>query len=390
MKNKLTFLAIILVLLVACSSIENDNNITYTFELNEVFGIEKADPEQKKFHYSTHAVQDEKLLVSRNELNHEVVTELITKELLLVDLNTRKIDLLLKPDREMRIWDYVLIEDGFLYSTIENAFYDHFQNEILKFKVIEHIDGKERILDEGNSLNPFKTPSFHFIDDVIYYGMESIQYIDNVPRKMAIDLVRYEKGSKDNIISIENIIDQSYYVAADSEVLLKTELNKGKNSLGFVTHILEEKQSNVYVVDAAGEYTRKTVEGIVTDLMLFENRTVYQLINLTEDEEIESVVHYDLKNNKKLLIPGIDDVIGRVVAIDQNTLGFIGQDFYPYLANSDRKDVRIHKVDFNGFGHFDLSFIYPVDSEKLLLVQFTDEMPLKLSIIDIMEAQTDN
>ena len=374
--------------MVGCSFVEKENTMNYTFELDEVFGIEKSDLEQKPARYSTHAVQDEKLLISRNELDHEFVTELITRELLLVDLNTQQIDSLLEFDREIRIWDYVLIENGFLYSTVEYAYFDHFQNQILKFKVIENIDGKERILDEGSFLHPFKVPSFHYVGDVIFYMMESIQYIDNVPRKTYTELIRYEKGSKENIISIENTMSESYYVESGSERLFSTELVKAKNGVGFVTHIPSEESSNVYVVNSDGDYTKKKVEGTVTDLMLFENRTVYQLINLTESEEIESVKHFDLRNDKELLTPSIDDVMGRVVVIDQNAIAFIGQDYYPYLVNSNEKDLQIQKIEVEGFNHFDLPFIYSIGPKKLLLAQFMEEMPLKLSIIDMKESQT--
>src|SRR5690554_2135256 len=157
--KKIVLLINITVLIVRCSFVEKENTMNYTFELNEVFGIEKSDLEQKPARYSTHAVQDEKLLISRNELDHEFVTELITRELLLVDLETQQIDSLLELDREIRIWDYVLIENGFLYSTVELAKFDHSQNQFLKFKVIENIDGKERVLDEGNCVDTFKSPS---------------------------------------------------------------------------------------------------------------------------------------------------------------------------------------------------------------------------------------
>ena len=388
MKRKLIFLTIVFILLVGCSSSKSENSIAYTFELNEVFGIEKSDLEEKPARYSTHAVQDEKLLISRNELDHEFATELITRELLLVDLKTQHIDSLLELDKEIRIWDYVLIENGFLYSTVEYAYFDDFQNQVLKFKVIENIDGKERILDEGSILHPFKVPSFHYVGDVIFYMMESIQFIDNVPRKTYTELIRYEKGSKENIISIENTMSESYYVESGSEMLFSTELVKAKNGVGFVTHIASEESSNVYVVNSDGDYTKKKVEGTVTDLMLFENRTVYQLVNLTEYEEIESVKHFDLKNDKELLTPSIDDVMGRVEAIDQNTIAFIGQDFYPYLVNSNKKGLHIQKIEIEGFNHSNLPFIYSLGSNKLLLAQFMEEMPLKLSIIDMKESQT--
>src|SRR5690554_329716 len=157
--KKIVLLIIITVLMVGCSFVEKENTMNYTFELNQVFNVKDSDLEQVRTRYSTHAVQNGKLLVSRNELNHEFVTDLITRELLLVDLNTQQIDSLLEFDREIRIWDYVLIENGFLYSTVELANFDHSQNHFLKFKVIENIDGKERVLDEGNCVDTFKSPS---------------------------------------------------------------------------------------------------------------------------------------------------------------------------------------------------------------------------------------
>ena len=388
MKRKLIFLTIVFILLVGCSSSKSENSIAYTFELNEVFGIEKSDLEEKPARYSTHAVQNGKLLVSRNELNHEFVTDLITRELLLVDLKTQHIDSLLELDKEIRIWDYVLIENGFLYSTVELANFDHSQNQFLKFKVIENIDGKERVLDEGNCVDPFKTPSFHYVKDVVFYMKESIESIDNIQRKINSELVRYNKGSKNNVISIENIVDESNYIEKDSEVLYSTELVKGAKGVGFITHFPSEESSNVYVVDSEGDYTKKKVEGTVTDLMLFENRTVYQLVNLTENQEIESVKHYDLKNDKALMTPSIDDTVGRVVVIDQNTNAFIGRDNYPYLISSNKKDLQVQKIEVEGFNRFDLPFIYSFDSNKLLLVQFPEDMSLKLSIIDMKESQT--
>lgn len=384
--KKTVLLIIITVLMVGCSFVEKENTMNYTFELNQVFNVKDSDLEQVRTRYSTHAVQNGKLLVSRNELNHEFVTDLITRELLLVDLKTQHIDSLLELDKEIRIWDYVLIENGFLYSTVELANFDHSQNHFLKFKVIENINGKERVLDEGNCVDPFKTPSFHYVKDVVFYMKESIESIDNIQIKINSELVRYNKGSKNNVISIENIVDESNYIEKGSEVLYSTELVKGAKGVGFITHFPSEESSNVYVVDSEGVYTKKAVNGRVSDLLLFENRTVYQLVNLTENQEIESVKHYDLKNDKALMTPSIDDTVGRVVVIDQNTNAFIGRDNYPYLISSNKKDLQVQKIEVEGFNRFDLPFIYSFDSNKLLLVQFPEDMSLKLSIIDMKES----
>lgn len=125
-------------------------------------------------------------------------------------------------------------------------------------------------------------------------------------------------------------------------------------------------------------------------MLLFENRTVYELIELTEQYKVVSVDHYDLKINKKLLLPEIDDSFGRIVVIAENTLGLIGRDSYPYIVRSDRDGLHIHKVAVDGINHSDLPFIYPIDKDRILLAQFPEEMPLKLSIIDVKEVQVDN
>lgn len=390
MIKKIISVCCIALIITGCTSSEKETKIDYQFELNTVFGIEKSDSEQTRSDYSTHAVQNKKLLVSRNELNHAFTTELVTKELFLIDIDTQEIESLMEFDTEIRVWDYVLIEGGFLYSTVESTYYDHLQNGLLKFKVIENINGEERVLDEGTSFDYFKSPSFHFIDNVIYYAMESFRYVDNKPEAMLVDLVRYENGVNEHIISIENALDEFYYADHGAEKFYTMELSKGQSSVGFASHILGEDQSNVYVIDGSGTFEKKLVEGTVTDLLLFENRTVYELIELTEQYKVVSVDYYDLKNNKKLLLPEIDDNFGRIVVIDENTLGFVGQGSYPYLVRSDKDGLHIHKVVVDGVNHSDLPFIYPIDKDRILLAQFPEEMPLKLSIIDVKEVQVDN
>ena len=145
---------------------------------------------------------------------------------------------------------------------------------------------------------------------------------------------------------------------------------------------------NVYSADKKGAYTKTTVEGLVTDLMVFENRTIYQLITLTENEEVESVDYFDLKNSKPITWEGYNDLVGRVVSMDENTLGFIGEGD-PYLIHSDKKALKVYKVDYDEFNDAELPFIYPVGPDKLLIVQYPDEFPLQLSLIKIKEIPVD-
>ena len=388
MKKIVTLVVVVLLITVGCSSVEKKSDTTLGFELDTVFGIKKDETEQIRIDYSTHMVQDGKLLASKNETNLDYATEIVTKELFLVDLNTQEQLLLKQFDHDIRVWDYVLIEDGFLYSTVEFIYYDHTQTSVLEFKVIENIAGVEKVLDKGTIFNPFTTPSFHFIDNVIYYGMQAIQYVDNAPTSMLIDIVRYENGKKENIFSIENSMTSTYYMDHGTEKLLTTELSKGDSSIGFFTHILGENQSNVYIADKTGAYTKTTVEGLVTDLMVFENRTIYQLITLTENEEVESVDYFDLKNSKPITWEGYNDLVGRVVSMDENTLGFIGEGD-PYLIHSDKKALKVYKVDYDEFNDAELPFIYPVGPDKLLIVQYPDEFPLQLSLIKIKEVPVD-
>ncbi len=388
MKKIVTLVVVVLLITVGCSSVEKKSDTTLGFELDTVFGIKKDETEQIRSDYSTHMVQDGKLLASKNETNLDYATEIVTKELFLVDLNTQEQLLLKQFDHDIRVWDYVLIEDGFLYSTVEFIYYDHTQTSVLEFKVIENIAGVEKVLDKGTIFNPFTTPSFHFIDNVIYYGMQAIQYVDNAPTSMLIDIVRYENGKKENIFSIENSMTSTYYMDHGTEKLLTTELSKGDSSIGFFTHILGENQSNVYIADKTGAYTKTTVEGLVTDLMVFENRTIYQLITLTENEEVESVDYFDLKNSKPITWEGYNDLVGRVVSMDENTLGFIGEGD-PYLIHSDKKALKVYKVDYDEFNDAELPFIYPVGPDKLLIVQYPDEFPLQLSLIKIKEIPVD-
>lgn len=388
MKKIVTLVVVVLLITVGCSSVEKKSDTTLGFELDTVFGIKKDETEQIRSDYSTHMVQDGKLLASKNETNLDYATEIVTKELFLVDLNTQEQLLLKQFDHDIRVWDYVLIEDGFLYSTVEFIYYDHTQTSVLEFKVIENIAGVEKVLDKGTIFNPFTTPSFHFIDNVIYYGMQAIQYVDNAPTNMLIDIVRYENGKKENIFSIENSMTSTYYMDHGTEKLLTTELSKGDSSIGFFTHILGENQSNVYIADKTGAYTKTTVEGLVTDLMVFENRTIYQLITLTENEEVESVDYFDLKNSKPITWEGYNDLVGRVVSMDENTLGFIGEGD-PYLIHSDKKALKVYKVDYDEFNDAELPFIYPVGPDKLLIVQYPDEFPLQLSLIKIKEIPVD-
>ena len=388
MKKIVTLVVVVLLITVGCSSVEKKSDTTLGFELDTVFGIKKDETEQIRSDYSTHMVQDGKLLASKNETNLDYATEIVTKELFLVDLNTQEQLLLKQFDHDIRVWDYVLIEDGFLYSTVEFIYYDHTQTSVLEFKVIENIAGVEKVLDKGTIFNPFTTPSFHFIDNVIYYGMQAIQYVDNAPTSMLIDIVRYENGKKENIFSIENSMTSTYYMDHGTEKLLTTELSKGDSSIGFFTHILGENQSNVYIADKTGAYTKTTVEGLVTDLMVFENRTIYQLITLTENEEVESVDYFDLKNSKPITWEGYNDRVGRVVSMDENTLGFIGEGD-PYLIHSDKKALKVYKVDYDEFNDAELPFIYPVGPDKLLIVQYPDEFPLQLSLIKIKEIPVD-
>lgn len=388
MKKIVTLVVVVLLITVGCSSVKKKSDTTLGFELDTVFGIKKDETEQIRSDYSTHMVQDGKLLASKNETNLDYATEIVTKELFLVDLNTQEQLLLKQFDHDIRVWDYVLIEDGFLYSTVEFIYYDHTQTSVLEFKVIENIAGVEKVLDKGTIFNPFTTPSFHFIDNVIYYGMQAIQYVDNAPTSMLIDIVRYENGKKENIFSIENSMTSTYYMDHGTEKLLTTELSKGDSSIGFFTHILGENQSNVYIADKTGAYTKTTVEGLVTDLMVFENRTIYQLITLTENEEVESVDYFDLKNSKPITWEGYNDFVGRVVSMDENTLGFIGEGD-PYLIHSDKKALKVYKVDYDEFNDAELPFIYPVGPDKLLIVQYPDEFPLQLSLIKIKEIPVD-
>lgn len=84
--------------------------------------------------------------------------------------------------------------------------------------------------------------------------MESFRYVDNKPEAMLVDLVRYENGVNEHIISIENALDEFYYADHGAEKFYTMELSKGQSSVGFASHILGEDQSNVYVIDGSGTF----------------------------------------------------------------------------------------------------------------------------------------
>lgn len=374
-------LIVIMFLLSGCSTSQG-GDIGFDFYLEKKINISNKNIERNDLSYSTHGLQNNKLLFSSNFDEEGSLTTLMTKELFLVDVDTEEVEILRTFDEKTRVWDYVLSRDGFIYSTIEEGYSDPSGVDLLKFSVIESISGHENIIASGYIAETFKTPSFHYINDKIYFLIEEFIIENGTTIGQKILLYQYYNKTISSMIEIENKVE-NYYLLENSERLLSTELSKGYNSLGFVTHKLDEFNSKVYTMNSKETIDVDVLNKQVTNIMLLGERGLFQTINLADNNEIIDIHYFDIKSGEKMITIPEEEDGGRIVAFSEDVLGYIDMGGYVNLLSTDKGDVdyKITKVYFPEYKPDNTSFVYGLNASKFVIVQFPKGNFASISVV---------
>lgn len=349
------------------------------FNLEKTINVKKDDGAL----YATHTVQNGELLLSLNYFDDTMVTEIYTKELLLLNIETEVIELVKSFDTPIRVWDFVKVKDGYIYSTITTSnLEDANGNPLYEYQVLEVLNNKEKIIESGYYVEVMKTPSFHSIEGVIYFLTESFEYVDNEPVKQDVVLHRYEDSNLSKPVVFLNAVT-NYYLGERSEKLLKIELSKGLNSVGFVTHVLDDKTSKVYVVDAKGEVFVEDVEATATDLLLFDDLGVYQTIDLSESLSVLSINHYDLKTDKLVNKMTYAEGMARIVPFGDYLNGLVTGRFDPALAEYSGGALTVQLIDYDLLQNESSVYVYGLDEDRIVLAQLVSNNEVLVSVVKV-------
>lgn len=349
------------------------------FNLEKTIDVKKDDGAL----YATHTVQNGELLLSLNYFDDTMVTEIYTKELLLLNIETEVIELVKSFDTPIRVWDFVKVKDGYIYSTITTSnLEDANGNPLYEYQVLEVLNNKEKIIESGYYVKVMKTPSFHSIEGVIYFLTESFEYVDNEPVKQDVVLHRYEDSNLSKPVVFSNAVT-NYYLGERSEKLLKIELSKGLNSVGFVTHVLDDKTSKVYVVDAKGEVFVEDVEATATDLLLFDDLGVYQTIDLSESLSVLSINHYDLKTDKLVNKMTYAEGMARIVPFGDYLNGLVTGRFDPALAEYSGGALTVQLIDYDLLQNESSVYVYGLDEDRIVLAQLVSNNEVLVSVVKV-------
>lgn len=148
-----------------------------------------------------------------------------TKKLFSYDFDKNEISLIKEIEGEVRVYDYIYINDCLYYSTVEST---GNYTEPYSWKVWM---GEGVLLEEGKTFDDLKTPVFGRKGDSIYYLSETIE----VENQYTCSYTKIQNGKLEKVFSHTGRM-KDYYLADDTWYFTDNELSRTGDKYSFVLH----------------------------------------------------------------------------------------------------------------------------------------------------------
>lgn len=387
---QISVLACFLFLATSCTSNENSEK----FVCDSTFEV-ASEGDNKS--YNTHGLVDNTLLISEDIIDDDYTTGFRTVRLLALDLKTKKIKTLKEFDYDVRVWDFILVNDEVIFSTISPDELDNLGSRLINIQVVSsHPNTADKVIDQGLIYNFPKSPSFYLYDDVIYYALESFELENNQAVKLHQNVVKYQNLTPEVIYSFDNEVSE-YTLEDDYEVMTSTELVKGFNRFGFTTRTPEG--SVFYQSIENDKFKNSKISGDIANVLLFSEDFVFDFAELGESEKyniksytmtgyLESKPTQKLPNNMGRLQPNSKEsslVVYNGFPNDESVKSNLEGAYAGIFELKDNKDgsndLVITTINYEGYDQHAIPFVYRIEHKKFAIVQFDEKENMKISLI---------